>query len=306
MILEIQAEVIGNFTISPIMEVKKHPYIINVFQSEDDHKYYISVKKKIIDYIDFLPKFEKNEAEELVISLPSRDFYSDIIQLLQHLESFGAIDVGISKIVWGEPLVRWILEDETEHVSPLKEYKARLEYDSSPRDFSQRWLQETLIYERQMGDLYIPFAFFRDGANLYNQFRYTSSFISFYMMLEYFFCKGSWGIKNDEYERDLCLNIGLKRSLEILPHHSEHYSWFLRELKFRKKEYNEEGLLFIINRSRDELSHASNKEKNRNVFKENEYSSLAFIGMMVCMQVSVKRRLLPFVRESERTSFLSK
>ncbi len=43
MILEIQAEITGNFTLSPDMEVKKQPYTLNIFQSSKDKKFYISV-----------------------------------------------------------------------------------------------------------------------------------------------------------------------------------------------------------------------------------------------------------------------
>ena len=306
MILKIQAEIAGNFTLTPEMEVKKSPYTFNIFQSNEDKKFYISVSKRMFEFKDYLPTLEANNQGILELKLPSDDFYSDIIQLLQHIESFGAIDVGISKIFWEEPTVIWIPENESEHLSPLSKYKGEYHYDSHPRTLSRNWLQNTILYEKQMKDLYVPFSFFREGANNYHEKRYQSAFIFFYMLLEYFFCNGKWGIKNDEYKRDTCLRSCLNKSLNTMPAFKNHYSILLTELNTRNKKYDDEGLLFVLNRFRDELSHANRGDKNRNVFNENKFNSIAFIIMGVCLNVSIKKRLLPFVRESEKEDFLNK
>ena len=304
MILEIQAEILGNFTLAQDMNVKKHPYTLNIFQSSENDKFYISVSKRIIDFKDNLPVLEVNENKLLELKLPPNDFYSDIICLLQHIESFGAFDVGISKIFWEEPTIIWIPENESEHLSPLCKYKGEYKHKSLVRNLTNSWLQNTVLYAKQMKDLYIPFSFFREGSNNYHQMRYQSAFLFFYMMLEYFFSNDKWGIKNDEYKRDLCLRNSLKKTLEVMPNYQEHFSFLKDELKTRNKNYDEEGLLFILNRFRDEFSHANKADKNRNVFNENKYISLAFIIMGVCQNVSIKKRLLPFVSEVDKKSFL--
>lgn len=305
MILEIQAEITGNFTLIPDMEVKKQPYTFNIFQSSEDKKFYISVSKRMSEFKDYLPTLKKNDQEILELKFPPDEFYSDIIHLLQHIESFGAIDVGIYKIHWEEPIVIWIPENESEHLSPLSKYKREFKYDSPPRTLSRNWLQNTVFYEKQMKDLYVPFSFFREGANNYHKKCYQSAFIFFYMLLEYFFCDGKWGIKNDEYKRDTCLRRCLNKSLETLKEYKNHYSFLTTELENRNKKYDAEGLLFVLNRFRDELSHAKSGDKNRNVFNENKYKSIAFIIMAVCLNVSIKKRLLPFVRESAKEDFLN-
>jgi len=307
MILEIQAEITGNIIIPPNMEVKINPYKLNIFQSNQDNKFYISVSKRMLEFKDYLPTQRKNDQGQLEIKFPPNDFYSDITRLLQHIESFGALDVGISKIYWEEPTVIWIPEKESEHLlSPVSNYKGKSKYENPPITISRDWLRDTVLHEKQMKDLYIPFSFYREGVNNYQEKRYQSAFIFFYMLLEYFFCNGQWGIKNYEYKRDTCLRSCLRKSLEILPAYKNHYSFLTTELENRHKEYDVEGLLFVLNRFRDELSHANRGDKNRNVFNETEYNSIAFIIMGVCLNVSIKKRLLPFVHESEKENFLNR
>ena len=112
--------------------------------------------------------------------------------------------------------------------------------------------------------------------------KYQSSFCTFYMMLEYFFTEGNWGIKNDAYKRDKCLKNSLIKCLDELKKYEQHYKWLNDELATRKKTYNEEGLLFTLNMFRNEMSHAVNKYKNRNPFNEHKFLSLTFITMMIC------------------------
>ena len=200
---------------------------------------------------------------------------------------------------------RWIPENERDHQSPFNELKRKVE--SKPNtELTENWLRDTIIHRQQMKDLYLPFSFLRDGKEFYAIRKYQAAFCSFYMMLEYFFNENGWGIKKDAYLRKKCLGISLYKTLEQMPRYKDHYEWLINELKKRQKEYDVEGLLFLLNRFRDEFSHASINERNRNPFRERDYISISFIIMVVCQFVSIKKRLLPFVREDERDSFLSK
>lgn len=305
MILEILTEIKGNLLIDSEFELLIQPYTIKVFN--ENQKFYISIKKRIYDYVDFLPKMTLKGDKIDTLTFPSGDFFQDITQLFQHIESFGSLDIGIERIFWEEPTVRWIPENESEHLSPIKEYKAKKEHQQlSNFKFTEKWLSDTLIHRNFLADFSIPFSFFRDGINLFQETRYQAAFCSFYFMLEYFFSEDSWGIKDNAFKRDKCLKICLTKSLEIIKGFDKHYSWLNKVLQIRQKKYDEEGLLYIINRFRNELSHASNKLKNRNVFNDSAYYSLSFIAIIICRQVSIKKRLLKFVREQDQDSYLDK
>lgn len=77
----------------------------------------------------------------------------------------------------------------------------------------------------------------------------------------------------------------------------------MQELESRNRNYDEAGLLFVLNGYRDELSHAADKIRNRNIFNYLSFFSLAFIAMNVCLHVSIKKRLLPFVTKDNKEFF---
>jgi len=287
------------------MEFLNRPYTINIFKLEEENKHYISVKRKILDFKDYLPKMSNDSIGNICISFPDNDFFIDITELFQHIESFGAIDKNIDKICWENPKIIWIPENDEEHLSPILTYKCDCKFDSNSKILSKKWLQETIVNKERLGELYIPFSFYREGVILYHTFRYQTAYCSFYMMLEYFFCTKTYGIEYNACEKDKCLKICLTKTLEILKKYSSHYSWLNLELKRRNKTYKEIDLLFVLNRFRDELSHAVNKDRNRNNFRDNDYQSLTFIIMTLSGFVSIKKRLFPYVSESEKDLFLS-
>jgi len=301
---EIQAEIIGKLNLDKTIEVKKHPYIIKVFKI--GIKNYISFRTKLIEIENCIPTLTNGDNGIPVISLPASDFYEDAIKTIHHIESLGALDNLITSIDTDNLTLRWFNDNNYEQISPLKEIIKKREKQDYRGKLTKGWLQNAVIYESQMGDLRIPFAFFRDAKNLFESARYQSAFCTFYMMLEYFFNEGKWGIKNDTYKRKPCLNTALRTTLKQLEKSGDHYKWLQNEIKRRHKEYNEQGLLFVLNQFRDELSHASSKSKNRNVFNETAFFSLAFIIKNVCFYVSIKERLVPFVRKDEVDAYLAK
>lgn len=301
MILEIQAEIQGNLTIRKDFSFRHHPYTVAINQVSD--KFYITFSRKVNDKIAEIPKMQNGNDGIPHICLPREDAYQDIIEILQHVESFGALDDRLSKIDMENLKFKWIPENENDHQSPFNELSRKLE-EKEKTELTEGWLRDTIIHQRQMRNLYLPFSFFRDGKEFFNMRKYQASYCSFYMMLEFFFNENGWGIKNDAHTRKVCLNGALSKTLEQMPKYIEHYNWLILELKNRQKSYNVEGLLFLLNRFRDEFSHASQNERNRNPFRERDYISISFIIMVVCNFVSIKMRLLPFVREDERDSFL--
>jgi len=299
---EIEFKIYGNLKIpNDLIEIKKHPYLIKIFKK--DVEFYISISKTILEDSDCLPRI--NSAEQLKeIEFPKESSYFDMIELVNYIESFGSLDNRLELIDTSNITLRWIAENDDDHFSPFNEIKRQRTKDQNLDPLSEDWLFSTLVHRNQLGELFFPFSFYRDGKNLFHALRYQSSFCAFYMMLEYFFNEKGWGIQHDAYERKKCLKNSLIKTLEDLKKYKNHHKWLINELTRRHKKYDEAGLLFIINIYRNELSHAVDKRKSRNVFTDDRYFSLSYITMTLCVFVTIKKRLLPFVRPSEIDKFL--
>jgi hypothetical protein len=50
---------------------------------------------------------------------PKRDFFKEQIELLQYLESFAALDLGLRKIHYENPYIKWIPENEEEEIENI-------------------------------------------------------------------------------------------------------------------------------------------------------------------------------------------
>ncbi len=303
MIFELTYRVYGNLKFDNPLKIKKHPYEIMLFENEES--FYLSISKRIESNSKCIPTYDiSNSIKE--IKLPQPESYEEMEEIINHIESFGALDNKLEYIDKLNVIMKWIPENENDHFSPLNKIERKVNEKQNLDKLSENWLWDTIVHKNQLSELFIPFSFYRDGKLLFNSMRYQSSFCTFYMMLEYFFAESNWGIKNDAYKRDKCLQNSLVKCLDDLKKYEQHHQWLNEEVVSRKKNYNEEGLLFTLNMFRNELSHAVKKDKNRNPFNEHKFFSLTFITMMLCINVSIKKRLLPFVHSNDIDAFLER
>lgn len=306
MIFELQFKIYGNLNIiNNHIEIKQYPYTIKIFK--ENNQSYIAISKKIDSNSDCLPTLNNSNSIKEII-FPKESSYSEMIEYINHIESFGAVDNKIEYIDKIDVEFKWISENEEDHFSPFTNIRRTLQTEQNLDIISQNWLLQTVIHKRQLGELFIPFSFFRDAKNMFNAAKYQTAFCTFYMMLEYFFHdeKRGWGINNNAFKNNICLQSSLNKTLNQIKLYSDHFIWLNEELKLKKKKYNEEGLLTLINLYRNDFSHASNKSKNRNVFNEHRFFSLAFVTSVLCNFVVIKKRLAPFVSPSELDEFYNR
>lgn len=305
MIVKIEAEIIGNFTIEQDIKFEYYPFDIDLRIDVEMNCYIISLNRRILDYASYLPK-EKNENGKIrEIIFPSQFFLEEQIKVLQHIESFGAIDKEIEKIDWQNCSIEWIPENKKEENElPIRKYKRKLSYDSEIKIISKDWLRDTVIYKRQLAHLALPFSFFKEGVNLYHNFHYQSSFINFYLMLEGFFGNGK-DFKNEKmksaFSKSKILDYAINQTISYLKSTQDiHYYWFVETCKNYNKKTDKEGIIHFLVEQRGNLSHFSikNASKQKNLFKEVDYHSLAFIAMMICRYSSIKLRLEPFSNQN--------
>lgn len=307
MILKITAQVIGNIVIAKPIEVRKRANTICLYRDETTKELMISISKHLKSPELSIPLYEvENGTPKITIQHSEEE--DEMLQLIKHIESFGGFDKHISKILWEYSKYEWIKESGDTIISPLSSVHRRKDENmGKPSLITDRWLQDTVIYSDMMKDLYIPFSFFREGSNYFNEEKYVMAFASYYWMLEYFFVSAQgYGISNKAHKDYLCLNTCLRATLvDIKDFNDENFDWLQTELKKRHKKYDEEGLLYVINQCRNELLHTPKKNAEKRAFNEYKYRSLAFVAMTLCRNVQIKMRLLPFVQRENIEDFLS-
>lgn len=301
MIVRIEAEISGIFKIEKDMKVKHHPFDIDITFDEKNEKYIISISKKVQDYFSHLPKILAENQKIKEINFPNQDFLEEQIQILQHIESFGAIDKGIERINWQNCSIEWIPETEEEQKDlSIRRYSRKLNYGSQNKVLSKDWLFKTVIHRRQLSHLALPFTFFREGANFFHNFQYQNSFLNFYMMLEGFFGDG---IHYDnrtmkaEFKKSENLEYAINETIEYLKtSNGKHYEWLINTCNKYSKNCDKDGIIHILVAQRGNLSHfsLSKSEKQKNPYIDRNYESLAFIAMTICMYSSIRLRLEPF------------
>lgn len=299
MIVKIETEISGNFLIEGDLKVKNHPYDIFIRFDIETKKHFISISKKIVDYLSYLPKLN---IEENSLIIPSENFLEEQKSILRHIESFGAIDKGIKKIFWDNCSIEWIpeLDNERKDLSICK-YDRDFTTKTKKQVISKDWLQNTVIHRRQLEHLALPFSFFREGIDSFNNYQYQQSFINFYLMLEGFFANGEF--KNEkvksQFKNSPILVKAIKLTLDYLEKNKgKDYEWLINICNKYNKHVDEIGVIHFLVELRGNLSHFSiNKpDKHKNPFKDNDFKSLALISMIICRFISIDLRLEPFRR----------
>lgn len=301
MILRIEFEVDSDTLIDGELEWRVNQYLFKFLPSPLNTLNKISIENKILDYQQHVPKVTVEDGKISLIEFPSRDFYQEQKRMIQHLESFGAMDLGIRKIKWDVPHIHWIAESEEERVA-IKSYSTKQDYPPNNRKITLGWVQDTLIFRNMVGHLVEPLSFYRIGINHYHQHSYIQAFLHFYLMLEGFF-----GGKNtnkkitiDSFLSAPHLNYAVTACLEIFEGkgYERHKTWF-EVYYFGNGDITSDPIRKMINiffEERGKLAHyiTSNSERRRNNFEDRNYQSLAFVCMIVCRFVINKFRIDPF------------
>jgi hypothetical protein len=296
-----EAEVSGVTPLKTIIEMKQHPFIIRLIPNDKGMLEKICIEKQILNYEKFLPKFsigpEKGSVAQMYI--PEQDFLEEE-KLIQHIESFGGLDLGIKKIHWETPRITWIPETQEEKVKvTMPTYKRSFQYEQPKTPISLGWLQEVVIRRNMTSHLAPTLSFFRIGADHYHSFKYSEAFLNFYLMLEGFFGNGQ--SKNHKVEvafkNSDILKYAMSEAFDFLNSDnagSPHKVWLESYVKEKGWSFDNDGLIKSIICIRGNLSHYyfKSSRKQRDCFNEKEHESIACIIMMVCLFATIKLRVV--------------
>jgi len=306
MIVKIEAQIFGSFSIEKEMNVKNYPFDINIRFDTNLKGYFISISGPVINYFSHLPKLEIDELRRSEIRFPEQSFLDEQIKILQHIESFGAIDQGIEKINWQSCSIEWIPETHEEGAElSIRKYNRTLSYGLNPKVLSRDWLNGTIIHRKQLEHLALPFAFFREGANHYHSFQYQNASINFYLMLEGFFGNGKHtneSMKHEFAKSDILTHAIREAIIYFERINGKHYLWLQEICKIYNKQVDKEGVIHVLVEQRGKLSHFSqaSSSKQKNPFKDRDYDDLAFLAMTICVYCSIKLRIEPFVNKRQK------
>jgi hypothetical protein len=299
--LKVEADVHSEIYVDEVLKMKLHPFIIKLVPNEDGSLSKIVFERTVINYESMLPKVYIEHGQLISVEFPSKDFFEEEKKLMQHVESFGGLDLNIREINWDNPRITWIPESDEERLKvPILSYHKQGNYDKGKKKISLSWLQDTLIHRRMTSHLVLPPSFYRKGCNHYHRLEYIEAFLQFYLMLEGVFGEGQ--TKNQLVKKAFMnsenLDYGISQILNALEKSNvcQHKTWLLTLFNSKSWIYGKESVVKLLVEQRGMLSHYSIKStrQQRSPFNDAEYHSLAFIAMMIAHFASIKLRLDPF------------
>ena len=299
--IALKAEVIADMIVTEPVTAKLHPYDFEIYKEKD--KLWLKVTKPVRDYDEFLPKaFIKNGQTHFEIA--KNDIFNDLLDWLQYIEAMGAFNIQIERIYWDRPTFCWIAETEEERMkTPLPEYT------KTPRKWwvAKRLVNSNLwnivIYRRQLGDIYIPFTYYKEGQRFFNNFNYYFAYINFFMMLEYCFADGKFKkadvIKN--FKEAKLLQMCILEFLTLIKRNAGDTLWddLGKECRRRNKELDIDGLVYLFVMLRGELSHASTKSE-KTYRNDNELRPFVVAISTICFLVCGHLQIYGFTKESDK------
>ncbi|TLU99517.1 hypothetical protein [Dyadobacter luticola] len=296
-----EAEAEGLVPLKKTLEMKLYPRVIRFVPNDENSLEKVSIEREIKDYDHLLPQiiFKKDRNPEMYIPMQN---FSEEEMLMQHIESFAALDFGLRKIYWQTPRITWVPETEDEKVKiTMPTYKRSFQYNLPKSEITLTWLQETVVHRDRVMHLVSPLSFFRIGSNHFHNFGYSEAFLNFYLMLEGLFGNGQ--SKNHKvenaFENAPTLMHAISETVLYLDNDTEkntHKSWMVNFLQEKGWKYDNLGIIKAIICIRGNLSHYyfKSSRKQRDSFNEKENESIAWITMTICVFSTIKLRLDPF------------
>lgn len=276
--LRITAEVIGDITLIDKMSCQFYIYTFEVYTEKN--AIFLSIEKRVSEYFEYLPKIDNHNR----ISIPETTFYSDMVEWIKNIEAFGSFNIGIKKILYEEAEVTWIPETiEEEKMLSIKSYKATKA--KQPAHFlNKNDFQDTLFYSKKLSNEYVPFTYFRLGKSFFDEGEYYLSYINYFMMIEYLYGKGITDVKKlrIEFEKSDVLVFSILMAMHLFPIDDSNLVWLKNECKNRQKEYNVNGLIFILVDYRGMIAHGIKARSGKYRINQQLLRPITYILGMIC------------------------
>jgi hypothetical protein len=278
-------------------------------------------------------KGEKDGVAHKLTFNTDKQLHDELIYEFQQIESILSFSTdNLKKIYWESPKEELIPEtDEEKEKTSVLSLQWEKEYPSTPiilnedrgcpaiafdtKNFASFWIQSPIClsfspdfelldsldkfkrmikHREKYSSLVIPKAFFREGMSEYNSFRYINAFYNFYFIIEDFYGKG---------KKDSAVENELKNSQDFRSHvqwilgdiktHRRHFENINNFLKQRNKNYDIEGIVYLLVKMRGQLHHYSGKstQTKGTPFNHKDFESIAYLAMGISYR-SILQKIL--------------
>ena len=206
-----------------------------------------------------------------------------------YLESMFAFPKAfLRKIYWENPKQEFIPETE-EEILKFKDSKVigakwEVSYPSDYSILSEDYFIELMLNRHKYADLMIPKVFFREGVNELKAFRYINAFYNFYFVIEDLYGEGK--AKNEQVEREFKKSNEFRSFVQWMIDNikndddKKHFNDISVYLKKYRKNFDIDGIIFIIIRVRGQLHHYSKKNTQIQGTPFNHYQFETFAHSM--------------------------
>lgn len=302
--LRITAEVKGDILLKEKISTVFYIYTFNIFK--ENESFFISVEKSVSNYLDDIPKASFDESNHFVINIPETKIYADMVDWFKRIEAFGSFNLAIKRILYEEAEITWIPETvDEEKILSIKSYKVtKGGQDCKCLRLSD--FQDTLFYSKRLDENYIPFSYFRLGSSFFDEEEYYLSYINYFMMIEYLYGNGITENKKlrIEFGKSDVLVLSILMAINTFPIGDPNLEWLKNECKKKQKEYNVDGLIFVLVDYRGMIAHGLKKRSGKYRDDPNLLRPISFILGIICRYVCGYIQILSNMPNEQMNAFL--
>jgi hypothetical protein len=211
-----------------------------------------------------------------------------LISALQELESHlsFASQGGLLRLDWRNVTEERIPETPVEEeLVPVREFRIKHDYPRRETELAPEQLLPLLCSLEARQSLIVPKAFFREGVEEFESFKYIQAYWNFYFVVEGLYAQGKSDqkqvLQNFMKSKELCSAISV--ALDRLPKDGRHEEALRRFYLEEKCSRDIEGTLRLLFRLRGRLHHYSTRSTKYagTPFNQREFESPALLGMVV-------------------------
>ncbi len=269
--------------------VEFSPYLLQFEADGTGRVTALSIERRVEEYQHLLPTLTRSSDNQSSLTYPENPIHNDILQVLQYLESVGSFWCGIKQVAWERADFDWVPETDAER-SELVVWDLRID-QKYPEHFAKldgRLVQALLQRRPQHERLTVPLAFYREGRNEFEQFRYVQAFMSFYFMVEGLFGRGGPNYRvKEEFKAAPTLVRAAAAAATVIGADPRHLSGVRRLIGTDDRAVDADLVLDWLVDLRGRVHHYSLQDSRPQAHPHNQrvFESPAYLAMAVCLKL---------------------
>ncbi|MHB1261742.1 MAG: hypothetical protein ACYC2H_08500 [Thermoplasmatota archaeon] len=250
----------------------------------------VSLERSVAVEASQLPRFSMEGPKQHTLTIQEHPAIQEMRKWLQAVESFGSILMGIEKIDWERPEIRWEPETpEEKALTTIQGLKRESKYPKDAAELTGEAVNDIIHLAKKYPNLVVPLAFWREGSADFQSFKYIHAFYNWYFVIEDLF--GGGNTKNPLVEKAMLASPTMTQAVEFTlnefrsPGYERHRTKLEQELQARGFGYNVADCIAFLVGTRGRLHHYSqqNPQSKPIPFAHSEFQTIAYFLMTVTM-----------------------